>query len=100
MVNTAELSVLENLKAGMVDLDTLKSLARLRMGTLVTRLRSRNPAQFLNRKQREKWEVGLAEAAVKAKTANGGFWHTYYPCLFVTGERGRITTLATVARVR
>jgi hypothetical protein len=97
----------ERLKAGTLDVTDLGTVERLHMAEAVDRLQTLFPVQFLERRQRSKWEVGLAQShrrhtrtAQSAAGSGKAVTETFRHCLFLTGEAERLTTVAAMGLLR
>jgi len=112
MTTTPVMEWVDRLRVGTLDVSDLKTLEEVRLADILDGLLKLFPVQFLNRKQRGKWEVGLAQvhrhnrpAAVarssktplRKRTAAS---HTLEHCLLLTSESDHLTTLAAMNRLR
>src|SRR5438045_2747605 len=82
---------LESLAGGTVDVSTLDALENVDFEKLVQQLKSSYPAHFLEGRRGKKSEFG------GAKNRRG---QTFRRCLLLTGEAGRLTTLAFLSSIR
>ena len=84
-------SVLEKLKAGVIEASDLEWLEHLTSREVLAELSGQYPIKFLERRRPKKWEVGLAQNRRR---------NMYHHCLLLTSEADRLTTLAMLTLVR
>lgn len=86
-------SILDTLKAGVIEASDLVWLEQLPSAEVLAELSAQYPVKFLESQGKEKWEVGRAQSCRRRH---------YQQCLLLTSEHGRVTTLGmmTFLRVR
>jgi hypothetical protein len=102
----------ERLKAGTLNLTDLGTAEGIHGSDIVNRLRSLFPIHFFERRQRSKWEVGLAQTRRRHATVGRASssrtplekrtatTDTFHHCLFLTSESERLTTVAVMSLLR
>jgi len=102
----------QRLKAGTLDLTDLRTVEEVRLPDVLDRILAFFPVRFLDRKQRNKWEIGLAQvrrrhtAAARSPSARTPLrkrtaaTDTFQHCLLLTSESDHLTTLAALNLLR
>jgi hypothetical protein len=106
MTTTQALPWLQGLRAGTLDISDLRNVEEARLEVVLREVTALFPVQFLDRRQRNKREVGLAQSK-RRRPGRVGAAHskkplrkriattdTFQRCLLLTGEAGQLTTLA------
>ena len=84
-------SILENLRAGVIEASDLERLEELGSQQVLEELACQYPVRFLESRGPEKWEFGQAQSRRR---------NLYRHCLLLTSEQGRLTTLAMLTFLR
>jgi hypothetical protein len=87
----------QRLQVGTLELFDLEAFEKLQVEELLDELSTAYPVRFLERRQRSKQEIGLAQ-----RQSSSNRWPTkiLYQCLLLTTESNRMTGMAVMTRLR
>ncbi|GEM_PF-6170454 len=102
-MSTAQaISWVDKIKTGAVDLSDLESLDNVALEEVVEQLRPAFPVCFLDRRLRDKREIGLAQKwrSYASKQGPAQSSQVFRNCRLLTCETGNLTTVTTMTFLR